>query len=82
MLCCALLLALCLSAAPPPTEWQPALDRISAASLRGHLSFLASDLLEGRKTPRAGSIRPPSTSPRNSAAGLKPGDLGHVSRIS
>src|SRR5262245_9143635 len=31
-----------------------ALDRISADSLKGHLSFLASDLLEGRDTPSRG----------------------------
>jgi hypothetical protein len=31
-----------------------ALDRISADSLRGHLSFIASDLLEGRGTPSRG----------------------------
>lgn len=30
------------------------LDQISAESLRGHLSFLASDLLEGRCTPSRG----------------------------
>ena len=30
------------------------LERISASSLRGHLSFLASDLLEGRGTPSRG----------------------------
>ena len=30
------------------------LDRISADSLRGHLSFLSSDLLEGRGTPSKG----------------------------
>jgi len=35
-------------------EVQSALDRISADSLRGHLSFLASDLLEGRGTPSRG----------------------------
>lgn len=33
---------------------QAALDRISAESLRGHLSFIASDLLEGRNTPSRG----------------------------
>jgi hypothetical protein len=33
---------------------QEALDRISAASLRGNLSFLASDALEGRNTPSRG----------------------------
>ena len=31
-----------------------ALDRISADSLRGHLSFIASDALEGRNTPSRG----------------------------
>jgi Peptidase family M28 len=31
-----------------------AVDRISASSLRGHLSFLSSDLLEGRDTPSRG----------------------------
>ena len=30
------------------------LDRISAASMQGHLSFIASDLLEGRNTPSVG----------------------------
>lgn len=49
-----LLFALCISAAEPPVAWKPALDRISARSLRGHLSFLASDLLEGRATPSRG----------------------------
>jgi hypothetical protein len=33
---------------------QAALDRISVESLRGHLSFIASDLLEGRNTPSRG----------------------------
>lgn len=36
-----------------PTE-QSLINRISADSLRGHLSFLASDLLEGRATPSRG----------------------------
>ncbi len=35
-------------------EIQSVLDRISADSLRGHLSFIASDLLEGRNTPSRG----------------------------
>lgn len=35
-------------------EVQAALDRISADSLRGHLSFIASDTLEGRDTPSRG----------------------------
>jgi Zn-dependent M28 family amino/carboxypeptidase len=34
--------------------WTAALKRISADSLRGHLSFIASDLLEGRNTPSPG----------------------------
>lgn len=33
---------------------QAAVERISAASMRGHLSFIASDLLEGRDTPSRG----------------------------
>src|SRR6266436_6517790 len=35
-------------------DLQAALDRIRPNSLRGDLSFLASDLLEGRKTPSRG----------------------------
>jgi hypothetical protein len=35
-------------------EMQRVVSHISAASLRGHLSFLASDLLEGRATPSPG----------------------------
>jgi hypothetical protein len=44
----------------PPTSGQlpeavsQSLERISADSMRGHLSFLASDLLEGRNTPSRG----------------------------
>jgi hypothetical protein len=41
-------------AEPITPEVKTALDRISADSLRGHLSFLASDLLEGRGTPSRG----------------------------
>src|SRR6266404_809327 len=52
------LLAACLLAAQPQVtitpDVQAALDRISAASLRGNLSFLSSDLLEGRDTPSRG----------------------------
>jgi hypothetical protein len=49
MLCAASASAATLSPADSAT-----LDRISANSLRGHLSFLASDLLEGRGTPSRG----------------------------
>src|ERR1700722_9163210 len=37
-----------------PPDVQGALARVHAASLRGNLSFLASDLLEGRDTPSRG----------------------------
>jgi Peptidase family M28 len=40
--------------APLSTDQAAALDRIKADSLKGHLSFLASDLLEGRDTPSRG----------------------------
>ena len=36
------------------SDWQAALNRIRPDSVRGHLSFLASDLLEGRATPSRG----------------------------
>ena len=48
-----LLLALLLSADLTP-QMQSTMDHISAQSLRGHLSFIASDLLEGRATPSRG----------------------------
>src|SRR5947208_6112056 len=50
----AILFAVCASGAELPADWKLAVDRISAQSLRGHLSFLASDLLEGRATPSRG----------------------------
>src|SRR5882762_11828063 len=40
--------------APLAPETKAVLRRISANSLRGHLSFIASDLLEGRGTPSRG----------------------------
>src|SRR5580700_4849169 len=48
-----LFVALLLSADLTP-QMQAAVNHISADSLRGHLSFLASDLLEGRATPSRG----------------------------
>ncbi len=58
-LICLVLASRCvLAQEKPPAPLSPgrvaALDRISADSLRGHLSFLASDLLEGRDTPSRG----------------------------
>jgi len=56
-----------------------ALDRISADSLRGHLSFLASDLLEGRGTPSRGlDIAAEYIAAQFRRAGLEPiGDDGY-----
>lgn len=38
----------------PTPEQRAVMERITAASLRGHLSFIASDALEGRGTPSRG----------------------------
>lgn len=47
--------ALCLSAVTHVSAQQsPAVPAISAQSMRGHMHFLASDLLEGRDTPSRG----------------------------
>lgn len=53
---------------------QAALDRISADSLKGHVSFLASDLLEGRNTPSMGlDIAAEYIAAQFRRAGLEPG---------
>ncbi len=39
------------SNSPLPAPWEAALNRITPSSLKGHVSFLASDLLQGRGTP-------------------------------
>ena len=57
------------------TELQRALNRISADSLRGNLSFLSSDLLAGRWTPSAGlDVAAEFIASRFRAAGLEPGN--------
>ena len=65
------------SVAPPSTvtaEVQTALDRISADSMRGHLSFIASDLLQGRATPSPGlDIAAEYIAAQFRRAGLEPG---------
>src|SRR5262249_27359686 len=62
------------SAPAIPPEIQAALDRISADSLRGHLSFIASDLLEGRNTPSRGlEIAAEYIAPQFRRAGLEGG---------
>jgi hypothetical protein len=54
-----------------------ALDRISADSLRGHLSFIASDLLEGRDTPSPGlDLAAEYIAAQFRRAGLKPAPNG------
>ncbi|THC40365.1 M28 family peptidase [Massilia sp. Mn16-1_5] len=72
-------LALPLFAAPVPAEVAPVLERISAASMRGNLSFLASDALGGRGTPSPGlDIAAEFIAAQFRAAGLEPlGDDGY-----
>lgn len=73
-----LLLALLLSADLSP-QMQSTMDHISAQSLRGHLSFLASDLLEGRATPSRGlDLAAEYIAAQFRRAGLEPvGDDGY-----
>jgi hypothetical protein len=58
---------------------QAAMDRVSADSLRGHLSFIASDALEGRNTPSRGlDIAAEYIAAQFRRAGLEPaGDDGY-----
>jgi hypothetical protein len=60
-------------------DMRAAMDRISADSLRGHLSFIASDLLEGRNTPSRGlDIAAEYIAAQFRRAGLEPaGDDGY-----
>jgi hypothetical protein len=73
-----LLVALLLSADLTP-QMQLTMDRISAQSLRGHLSFIASDLLEGRATPSRGlDLAAEYIAAQFRRAGLEPvGDDGY-----
>src|SRR5947208_10823314 len=77
----ALLMSVALLAADPTLdpEKQRAVDRISADSMRGHLSFLASDLLEGRDTPSRGlDLAAEYIAAQFRRAGLEPvGDEGY-----
>jgi hypothetical protein len=77
-------LGLCFAQTPSASskitaENQAVLDRISADSLRGHLSFIASDLLEGRATPSRGlDIAAEYIAAQFRRAGLEPvGDDGY-----
>ena len=73
-----LLLAFLLLADQTPQQ-QTAMDHISAQSLRGHLSFIASDLLEGRATPSKGlDLAAEYIASQFRRAGLEPvGDDGY-----
>src|SRR5947208_9230361 len=75
----AILFAVCASGAELPADWKLAVDRISANSLRGHLSFIASDLLEGRGTPSRGlDLAAEYIAAQFRRAGLEPvGDDGY-----
>ena len=77
----ALSLVLCLAAQEPPLtqEQRAVMDHISADSLRGNLSFLASDLLEGRATPSRGlDLAAEYIAAQFRRAGLEPaGDDGY-----
>ena len=73
--------ALAVAAADLPRSpgLQVALNRISAQSMRGHVSFLASDLLEGRSTPSTGlDVAAEYVAAQFRRAGLEPaGDNGY-----
>jgi len=57
-----------------PAEVKPALDRITPGDLKGDVSFLASDLLEGRATPSPGlDIAAEFIASKFRAVGLDPG---------
>jgi hypothetical protein len=65
--------------APLAPQIQAVLDHVSADSLRGHLSFIASDLLEGRGTPSRGQdLAAEYIAAQFRGAGLEPvGDDGY-----
>lgn len=67
------------AAGPADSNVRTALDRISAESMKGHVSFLASDLLEGRSTPSRGQdIAAEYIAAQFRRAGLQPaGDDGY-----
>jgi hypothetical protein len=62
-----------------PPEVKPALDRITSNDLKGDVSFLASDLLQGRATPSPGlDVAGEFIASKFRAAGLDPaGDDGY-----
>jgi hypothetical protein len=85
VLAAAILLALQVAGADQPLtpEQRAAMDHISADSLRGNLSFLASDLLEGRATPSRGlDLAAEYIAAQFRRAGLEPaGDDGYFQTV-
>jgi len=81
-----LVLAACLAAQEPTItpEQRAVLNHISADSLRGHLSFIASDALEGRATPSRGlDLAAEYIAAQYRRAGLEPaGDDGYFQTAS
>src|ERR1700704_422094 len=65
-------------------DMQSAMERISPDSLKGHLSFIASDLLEGRNTPSPGlDLAAEYIAAQFRRAGLEPaGDNGYFQTAS
>jgi Zn-dependent M28 family amino/carboxypeptidase len=62
-------------AAAPKAAVKPTLPQVQEAPLRGHLAFLANDLLEGRGTgQRGGDLTVAYLENQAMAAGLKPGN--------
>ncbi|HWS90606.1 MAG TPA: M28 family peptidase [Pyrinomonadaceae bacterium] len=62
-----------------PARWRAALERVTADGLRAHLKYIASDELEGRKTPSKGlDLAAEYIAKQFRAAGLEPaGDDGY-----
>lgn len=62
-----------------PARWRAALERVSAEDMKGHLSFIASDALEGRMTPSRGlDLAAEYIAAQFRRAGLEPaGDDGY-----
>lgn len=62
-----------------PARWRTALEQVSAEDMSGHLSFISSDALEGRKTPSRGlEIAAEYIAAQFRRAGLEPaGDEGY-----
>jgi hypothetical protein len=67
-----------------PAQWRAALEQVSAEDMRGHLSFIASDALEGRKTPSRGlDLAAEYIAAQFRRAGLEPaGDDGYFQTAS